>query len=95
MIFGSRPMRCTAERIAARSTSSGTPVKSCKSTRATLKGISSVRSATACQLASARTSDSSTTFSSKLRRTDSSTTRIETGRRETGPTPSCSNCGSE
>jgi hypothetical protein len=32
-------------RIAARSTSSGTPVKSCSSTRATMNGISSVRSA--------------------------------------------------
>ena len=48
MIFGSLPRRCTAERIAARSTSSGTPVKSCSTMRATTKGISSVRGALGC-----------------------------------------------
>ena len=60
-----------------------------------LVDLAAMRSAVGSQLARARTSDSSTTFSSKLRSTDSSTTRIETGRRETGPTPSFSNCGSE
>ena len=50
------PFAATAERIAAKSTSSGTPVKSCKITRATVNGISSVRSPSALQLASARTS---------------------------------------
>jgi len=35
-----------AERIAARSTSSGTPVKSCNTMRATMNGISSVRVST-------------------------------------------------
>ena len=39
-------------RIAARSASSGTPVKSCRMTRATTKGISSVRSALGNQFAS-------------------------------------------
>ena len=39
----------TAERIAARSTSSGTPVKSCRTTRATTNGISSVRHRPAAQ----------------------------------------------
>ena len=43
MIFGFLPSRATAERIAARSTSSGTPVKSCNTMRATTNGISSVR----------------------------------------------------
>ena len=41
--------------MAARSTSSGTPVKSCKTMRATMNGISSVRGAFGFQLASART----------------------------------------
>ena len=40
--LASRPIFSTADRIAARSTSSGTPVKSCKITRATTNGISSV-----------------------------------------------------
>ena len=34
MRFGSPPRRAMAERIAARSTAAGTPVKSCSSTRA-------------------------------------------------------------
>ena len=55
MIFGFLPMRATAERMAARSTSNGTPVKSCNTMRATMNGISSVRSAFGFQLASART----------------------------------------
>ena len=37
------PGRATAERMAARSTSSGTPVKSCSTMRASTKRISSVR----------------------------------------------------
>jgi hypothetical protein len=41
-----------AWRIAARSQSSGTPVKSCSTTRATTKGISSLRSARGCHCAS-------------------------------------------
>ncbi len=40
IIFGFLPMSCTAERMAAKSTSRGTPVKSCKTMRATVKGIS-------------------------------------------------------
>ena len=38
--FGLPPNRCTALRIAARSTTSGTPVKSWSTIRATTKGIS-------------------------------------------------------
>jgi hypothetical protein len=37
------PSRCAVLRMAARSASSGTPVKSCSTTRATMNGISSVR----------------------------------------------------
>ena len=55
MILGFLPSRATAERIAARSTSNGTPVKSCNTMRATTNGISSVRGAFGFQLASART----------------------------------------
>ena len=40
MILGFFPSRAMAERMAARSTNSGTPVKSCKTMRATMKGIS-------------------------------------------------------
>ena len=50
MTAGSLPRRSTAERIAARSTSSGTPVKSCRMMRATTNGISAVRSAFGFQL---------------------------------------------
>jgi hypothetical protein len=95
MIFGFLPRRATAERIAARSTSNGTPVKSCNTMRATTNGISSVRGSFGFQLASARTFCSVTFWPSQLRSTDSSTSRIETGSFETCPTPAFSNCGSE
>ena len=95
MIFGSLPMRATAERIAARSTSNGTPVKSCNTMRATMNGISSVRSAVGAQFASAFTLASVTFFPSQLRRTDSSTSRIETGSVEMVPTPAFSRAGSD
>ena len=85
MIFGFLPSRATAERIAARSTSSGTPVKSCSTMRATTNGISSVRRAFGFQLASARTFCSVTRLPSQLRRTDSRTRRMETGSLDTGP----------
>jgi len=68
----------TAERIAARSTSNGTPVKSCNTMRATTNGISSVRASLGCQFASARTAASLTRLPSQLRRTDSNTMRMET-----------------
>ena len=94
IIFGSLPSRATAERMAARSTSSGTPVKSCSTMRATTNGISSVRSAFGFQLARARTSSSVTRLPSQLRSTDSSTMRMETGRREMPGRPRSSS-GSE
>src|SRR5256714_7954724 len=81
--FGSCPASFTALRMAARSTTSGTPVKSCRSTRETTKGISSVRSPRGCQEARFFTSSSRTRFPSRLRRSDSSTMRRLTGRRAT------------
>ena len=95
MIFGSLPIFAAASRIAARSTSSGTPVKSCSTMRATTKGISSVRGAFGCQLASWRTCASETFLPSQLRKTDSSTMRIDTGRREIFPMAAASSAGSE
>ena len=82
-------------RIAARSASSGTPVKSCSTTRATTNGISSVRAPFGDQLASCRTCSSVTFLPSQLRSTDSSTMRIDTGRRDTLPTPAASSARSE
>ena len=95
MIFGSPPSRFTALRIAARSTSSGTPVKSCRTMRATTNGISSFAGFFAFQFASVSTSLRRTFLPSQLRSTDSSTMRMLTGRREIGPTPCFSSAGSE
>jgi hypothetical protein len=81
MVFGSRPMSAATLRIAARSASSGTPVKSCSTTRATTKGISSLRGAFGCQSASFSTCSAATFLPSQLRSTLSSTMRIDTGRR--------------
>src|SRR5512143_3400259 len=83
ILFGSRPSFCAAERIAARSANSGTPVKSCRITRATVKGISSVRSALGFQPASCLTCSGVTLTPSQFLSTDSSTMRIETGSRDT------------
>ncbi len=88
-------MRCATPRIAARSHSSGTPVKSCSTTRATTNGISSVREAFGPQAASWRTCSSVTFLPSQLRSTASSTMRIDTGRREILPMPAFSSAGSE
>src|SRR5215813_4805810 len=95
MIFGSRPSRCTALRIAARSTISGTPVKSCKTIRATTNGISAFAGDFAFQFASASTSLRRTFFPSQLRSTDSSTIRMLTGNREILPTSCSSSAGNE
>ena len=62
-------MSCATLRIAARSASSGTPVKSCSTTRATTNGISSVRAPVGAQLASSRTCSSVTFLPSQLRST--------------------------
>lgn len=54
-VFGLFPSRAAAERMAARSTSNGTPVKSCSRMRATTNGISVVRSARGRDPAKSRT----------------------------------------
>src|SRR5438477_3782637 len=95
MIFGSRPSRATALRIAARSTISGTPVKSCNTMRATTNGISALAGDFAFQFASVSTSLLQTFLPSQLRSTDSSTIRMLTGNREIFPTPFSSSAGSE
>src|SRR6476619_7069191 len=95
MIFGSLPSRCTALRIAARSTISGTPVKSCKTMRATTNGISSFAGDFAFHFASASTSLRRTFFPSQLRNTDSSTIRMLIGNREILPISCSSRAGSE
>src|ERR1044071_3545853 len=95
MIFGSRPSRCTALRIAARSTISGTPVKSCKTMRATTNGISVFAGDFAFHFASASTSLRRTFFPSQLRNTASRTIRRLTGNREILPIPCSSNTGNE
>ena len=93
MILGFLPSLATAERMAARSTSRGTPVKSCNTMRATTKGISAVLDSLAFQLASSRTLASWTFNPSQLRSTLSSTSRTETGSLEIGPTPAFSRAG--
>ena len=95
MIFGSRPSRCTALRIAARSTISGTPVKSCKTMRATTNGISAFAGDFAFHFASTSTSLRRTFFPSQLRNTDSSTIRMLTGKREILPILCSSRAGNE
>ena len=95
MILGFLPSLATAVRIAAKSTSNGTPVKSCSTMRATTNGISAVRVPVGCQLASSFTFASLTFLPSQLRRTASSTMRMETGSFEIGPTPAFSSAGSE
>jgi hypothetical protein len=68
--FGSPPWLRIASRIAARSTTAGTPVKSCSKTRAGWKEISCEGSASAIQPATAAASSSEalrSTFSSRMR----------------------------
>ena len=71
LIFaGSPPWSRIASRIAARSTTHGTPVKSCSSTRAGANEISRDGSSVATQPATASTSASvplRSTFSSRIR----------------------------
>src|ERR1043166_6420185 len=95
MIFGSPPTFFPALRIAARSTTSGTPVKSCKTMRATTNGISSFAGLFAFPFASASPSLRRAFFPSQLRKTDSSTIRILTGSREIFPISCSSNAGNE
>ena len=68
-------------------------MKSCRTIRATTKGISSLIGFCAFQLARFRTSCSLTFLPSQFRSTDSSTMRMLCGSRETGPTPAASSAG--
>ena len=70
-------------------------MKSCSTMRATTNGISSVRGATGFQLARLRTWSSVTFLPSQLRSTDSSTIRMETGRRSIGTLSALPSAGSE
>src|SRR3546814_9906717 len=72
MRLGSLPILAATERMAAMSASSGTPVKSCSTTRATTKGISLLRLARGFQPASSLTCFSVIFLPSQLRRTDRS-----------------------
>ncbi len=64
---GSPPSACMASRIAARSTTAGTPVKSCNTTREGVKAISVDGSADASQFASATISSAVTSIPFSLR----------------------------
>jgi hypothetical protein len=78
LIFsGSPPRVFMASRMAARSTTAGTPVKSCMSTRAGMKAISREGSALGSQLARKRMSSAVTESPSSWRRRFSSRMRRE------------------
>ena len=70
-------MRFMAERMEARSTTAGTPVKSWSSTREGMNGISRFGRSVGLQRAAASTSSSFTSVPSQLRSTHSMRTRIE------------------
>ena len=95
MVFGFLPILCATLRIAARSASSGTPVKSCSTMRASTKGISSLRGAFGFQPASWRTCASVTFWPSQFLSTDSSTMRIDTGSRSIFSPSALPSCLSE
>src|SRR3712207_1674968 len=78
---GSQPASAIASRMTARSTTHGTPVKSCMRMRAGLKAISFEGSAFGSHSTSARTSSAVTATPSSLRRRFSSRTLSENGRR--------------
>ena len=83
-----------ASRMAARSTTAGTPVKSCISTRAGRKLIScSAEPLLSIQAATALRSSSPTETPSSKRSRFSSSTFIDTGRRETPASPASSAAG--
>ena len=76
---GSPPSSCTASRIVARSTTQGTPVKSCITTRAGVNWISVSGSASGSQPASARTWSAVTLAPSSVRSRFSSRIFSENG----------------
>ena len=83
-------MAASASRMAARSTTQGTPVKSCSSTRAGMKLISLTPAPS--PLATATTSGGETRLPSSLRSRFSRRIRMENGSRPTLPTPSWARC---
>ncbi|MBF8258069.1 MAG: hypothetical protein HW377_443 [Actinobacteria bacterium] len=83
--FGSPPIRSAASRMAARSTSAGTPVKSCSSTRAGRKAISRSDVFRGDHRARALMSSARTVAPSSHRSRFSSRILIEKGSRETDP----------
>ncbi len=82
---GSPVMRTMADRMAARSTTAGTPVKSWSTTRPGVNAISVSSTLAASYCASACTSSSVTTAPSWFLSTDSSRTLIEYGRLSMSP----------
>ena len=97
LIFcGSPPSAVIASRIAARSTTAGTPVKSCISTRAGRKAISfSSRPRLSTQAAQASMSSFFTVRPSSKRSRFSSSTFIENGSFEMPASPFASASGRE
>jgi hypothetical protein len=95
LIFsGSPPSLARASRMAARSTTAGTPVKSCISTRAGRKAISCcVAPLFSIQAPIALRSSSVTEPPSSLRSRFSSSTFIDTGKREIPVNPASSAAG--
>ena len=81
--FGSPPSFFIASRIAARSTTQGTPVKSCSTTRPGMNGTSSLAGLLAFQFASPATSSCVTMNPSTFRNMLSKSTLIENGSRST------------
>ncbi len=87
-------MAFMAERSAARSTTEGTPVKSCKITRAALYGISESGLPAGFQLAMVSTASLVISKPSAWRSAASSITFIENGNLLTGATPAFSSASS-
>ncbi len=88
LIFcGSPPSSIIAERIAARSTTAGTPVRSCINTRAGRKAISRSEVFAASQAPNALMSSTVTVRPFSRRTRFSSSTFNEKGRREMSPSP--------
>ena len=88
-LFGSPPSRAIPSRIAARSTTAGTPVKSCRSTRAGANEISFWAWLFRSHFASASMSADFTNRPSSWRSRFSSRIFIEYGRRAISGNPAC------
>jgi len=95
MSSGSLPSLCRHERMAARSTSSGTPVKSCSNTRETTNGISSVLGAFGFHEANEYIAFSGIIVSSKFLIRDSRIILKQTGNLDRSLDMARSNAGKE